>query len=458
MRADARCISRGRRCRGRVTHSRATATHCRTTRRSSATSASTPIAPDSSRPSRRCRPRRNRSRPASIPWKTWRARSGSCRMRSRAREHRTARHPVRVSRQHLPLTHRRIRGARRVREAGAADSGGIVRAGKLARGRGRRSPRGAGRARGGLRSLAAPGAPVPRRRFLPLLEDSRGRSRDPGSADGACAGRGAPDRTLPGRGRTRQARRARGGRRARSVHRQPGCFPRGAGPDPAGCRGPGPQPAGRGGKPGGPGRGAMIDGDRPLDRVGSGTRPDVPELPASLHWVNVRAPARLADLRGRVTLLFFWNGECIDCANLLAELRQLERRHPGVLALLGVHTPRYPSQQSDEAVLKAAHRHRLRVPVANDAHWLAWRQFGITAWPSTLLIDAAGRLAARLVGAGRSAELDEAIALLREEPAAAESAVEPRPLRELRPEPRTPLAFPAHALATASRLYVSDSG
>ncbi len=202
----------------------------------------------------------------------------------------------------------------------------------------------------------------------------------------------------------------------------------------------------------------MIDGDRPLDRVGSGTRPDVPELPASLHWVNVRAPARLADLRGRVTLLFFWNGECIDCANLLAELRQLERRHPGVLALLGVHTPRYPSQQSDEAVLKAAHRHRLRVPVANDAHWLAWRQFGITAWPSTLLIDAAGRLAARLVGAGRSAELDEAIALLREEPAAAESAVEPRPLRELRPEPRTPLAFPAHALATASRLYVSDSG
>jgi NHL repeat len=202
----------------------------------------------------------------------------------------------------------------------------------------------------------------------------------------------------------------------------------------------------------------MIAGEMPLDKVGSAARADVPELPPSLHWVNIRGSVRLAGLRGHIVLLFFWSADSVYSIESLAELLELGKRHPGALAMVGVHTPKYPEQQTDQAVLKAVHRNHLRMPVANDAHWLAWRQFGIGAWPTVLLIDAAGHLAARLVGAHRDAELDDAIARLREESAADEQAGEAPTRRNIRAEPRTTLSFPAHVLATDSRMYVSDTG
>lgn len=205
----------------------------------------------------------------------------------------------------------------------------------------------------------------------------------------------------------------------------------------------------------------MIAGDLPFDPAGRTSRPAVPEFPDALHWVNRRGPARLTDWRGRVVLVVFWNASSVSSANLVGELRQLEKKWPGAFAVACIHTPRYASQQSDAAVLKAAHRHRLLTPVANDHDWLAWKQFAIPAWPTTLLIDAEGRLAARLVGEGRATELEDAIVQLRDEApfdhgaALVHAAAAPA---DVRAEPVSPLAFPAHALATDARLFISDTG
>ncbi|MGH8125360.1 MAG: hypothetical protein ACREPK_05895 [Rhodanobacteraceae bacterium] len=204
----------------------------------------------------------------------------------------------------------------------------------------------------------------------------------------------------------------------------------------------------------------MIAGDFPFDAMGSVSRPMLPEFPDSVHWVNRREPARLADWRGRIVLVVFWNGSSASSANLLGELRSLEQKLPGVFVSACVHTPRYACQQSDAAVLKAAHRNRLRAPVANDNEWLAWKQYTIPAWPTTLLIDANGGLAARLVGEGRSQEIEDAIVRLRDESheGGVPSPSVPAPRSDVRAEPINVLAFPAHALATESRLFVSDSG
>jgi hypothetical protein len=203
----------------------------------------------------------------------------------------------------------------------------------------------------------------------------------------------------------------------------------------------------------------MIAGDIPFDPVRSGSRPPLPEFPDALHWVNRRARARLADLRGHIVLVLFWNGSSVSSSNLLGELRLLERKLTGAFVPLCVHTPRYPSQQSDAAVLKAAHRNRLRVPVANDNEWLAWKQFAVPAWPTSLLIDANGALAARFVGEGRGQEIEDAIVQLRDEAQAGGGAPGGyAQTRDVRAEPVSPLAFPAHALATKTRLYVSDTG
>ncbi|MGH8182186.1 MAG: hypothetical protein ACREPH_00825, partial [Rhodanobacteraceae bacterium] len=137
----------------------------------------------------------------------------------------------------------------------------------------------------------------------------------------------------------------------------------------------------------------------------------------------------------------------------------LEKKHPGAFVLLGVHTRRYASQQPDAAVLKALQRVRFRAPIANDHEWLAWKLYSIPAWPTTLLIDADGALAARFVGEGRAQEIEEAVARLQE---GMPTAFLRQPL-ELLENARAaidagPLAFPAHALASDARLFVSDTG
>jgi DNA-binding beta-propeller fold protein YncE len=200
----------------------------------------------------------------------------------------------------------------------------------------------------------------------------------------------------------------------------------------------------------------MIPGDLPFQA--GRVREPLPELPEALNWVNSRGQLRLSELRGRVVLLVFWNIASITSANLLAELRRLEKRHPDEFVLLTVHTPRYTSRQPDAVVLKALQRNRLRAPVANDREWLAWMLYGIPAWPTTLLIDAEGGLAARFVGEGRSAEIEDAMIQLQEglPPAHMRPAIEL--LENTRTPAAGPLASPAHVLATDTRLFVSDSG
>ena len=205
----------------------------------------------------------------------------------------------------------------------------------------------------------------------------------------------------------------------------------------------------------------MNVGDIPFDATRPVSRPVLPEFPDALRWVNRRERLRLTDWRGQIVLVLFWNASSVSSANMLGELRQLEKKMPGAFVPVCVHTPRFVSQQTDAAVLKAAHRNRLRAPVANDGEWLAWKRFSIPAWPTTLLVDANGGLAARLVGEGRTQEIEDAIIQLRDEMHAESSAMPPplpAPLRDVRAEPASPLAFPAHALATRTRLFVSDSG
>jgi len=200
----------------------------------------------------------------------------------------------------------------------------------------------------------------------------------------------------------------------------------------------------------------MVPGDIPFKTRGS--RDPLPEIPETLHWVNGRGRLRLAELRGRVVLVVFWNATSTSSINLLGELRQLERKHPDEFVLLGVHTPRYASQQPDAVVLKALQRIRLRAPIANDPEWLAWMLYSIPAWPTTLLIDVEGRLAARFVGEGRAAEIEEAVARLQEGLPPAHVRAPPDLLENVRADTAGPLAFPAHVLVNDWRLFVSDTG
>ena len=182
------------------------------------------------------------------------------------------------------------------------------------------------------------------------------------------------------------------------------------------------------------------------------------ELPEELSWVNTDERPQLVGLRGKAVLLNFWTGSSIACQQQAQELRQMETRFHDGLAVLGVHTPKHPAEAEDEVVLKTANFWHLRHPVANDREWILWRQFGIESWPSAALLDHDGKLVAVFAGEGRRAEIESKIQEILEKAAEADRrSYESAPVAR-KPEPRTALRFPTRIVASASHLYIADSG
>src|SRR5205807_197959 len=81
-----------------------------------------------------------------------------------------------------------------------------------------------------------------------------------------------------------------------------------------------------------------------------------PELDGGLAWLNTAAPLKLSDLRGRVVLLDFWTLCCINCIHTLPDLAKLEAKYPGILVVLGIHTPKFPHEKMTENIRKAVLR------------------------------------------------------------------------------------------------------
>lgn len=182
-----------------------------------------------------------------------------------------------------------------------------------------------------------------------------------------------------------------------------------------------------------------------------------PELPPALDWVNTDEPPTLESLRGRVTLLNFWTFDCVNCINVLPDLRYLENKYHDGLSVIGVHTPKYAYQRQGASLLKAVNRHHLHYPVANDPGYALWQAYGVQAWPTLAVIDANGQLAALLPGEGRRQEADALIAHLLDEAAANDLRVYESSVQATRTEANTELRFPGKLLVTDSSLWIADS-
>jgi thiol-disulfide isomerase/thioredoxin len=182
------------------------------------------------------------------------------------------------------------------------------------------------------------------------------------------------------------------------------------------------------------------------------------ELPDSLDWINAAEPPSLAAMRGRVVLLYFWSYDSVNCTNALADLRYLESKYHDGLSVIGVHTPKYDYQRQSAPVLKAVNRCHIRNPVANDPNYLLWREYGVQSWPTFAFVDAQGQFAGLLVGEGKRAEADALVGKLLDEAAANDQRLYEVSVATVRPEPRMPLQFPAKVVATASSVWIADTG
>jgi thiol-disulfide isomerase/thioredoxin len=103
---------------------------------------------------------------------------------------------------------------------------------------------------------------------------------------------------------------------------------------------------------------------------------------------------RLADLRGKAVLINFWASWCEPCRAELPSLQALAQRL-GTDKLL-VLTVNF--KESATTVQRFSQRNELTLPVLLDGQGMLARQWGVSVFPSTVMINAKGQVQGVLRG------------------------------------------------------------
>ncbi|NDK32711.1 NHL domain-containing thioredoxin family protein [Nesterenkonia haasae] len=133
------------------------------------------------------------------------------------------------------------------------------------------------------------------------------------------------------------------------------------------------------------------------------------------NWLNTGGKQlSLEQLRGKIIILDFWTFCCINCLHVLDELRPLEEKYADVLVTVGVHSPKFEHEADPDALDAAVERYEIEHPVLDDPELITWQAYSARAWPTLVVVDPEGYIAASLSGeghvAGLSSLVDELIA------------------------------------------------
>lgn len=190
-------------------------------------------------------------------------------------------------------------------------------------------------------------------------------------------------------------------------------------------------------------------------------RAAAPEFPSGLDWINVDQPLSLQGLRGKIIILDFWTYGCINCIHMIPTLRRLEERYADSLVVIGVHSAKFENEGQTDNLRQIVQRYELHHPVINDSDFRVWRQYGVRAWPTFVVIDPRGNVLALQPGEVPFDAFDNLLAgMVDFWSGTGELNTEPLELAlEGAGMPAGALAFPGKVLAdeAGGRLFISDS-
>jgi hypothetical protein len=136
----------------------------------------------------------------------------------------------------------------------------------------------------------------------------------------------------------------------------------------------------------------------------------VPPIPPGLDWVGEPVESIDRLLAARPALVHFFDFAQLNSIRTLPYLRAWHERYAGAgLAVVGVHSPRFPFTQSREAVAGAVERLGIDWTVAVDPEFSLWRLYEPHGWPALFLWGRGGALRWYHLGEGDYAGTEEAI-------------------------------------------------
>jgi hypothetical protein len=141
-------------------------------------------------------------------------------------------------------------------------------------------------------------------------------------------------------------------------------------------------------------------------------RPDIaiPPLPDGAEWIGqpVESVERL--IATRPALVHFFDVAQLNSIRTLPYLRAWHDRYEGDgLAMIGVHSPRFPFTQDPDVVASAADRLGLAWPIVLDREFTVWRLYEPHGWPALFVWGQGGTLRWYHLGEGEYAGTEDAI-------------------------------------------------
>ena len=118
------------------------------------------------------------------------------------------------------------------------------------------------------------------------------------------------------------------------------------------------------------------------------------------EWLNTARPVTAEDAKGRAVLLDFWTYGCINCMQVVPDLKALEKQFGDNLLVISVHSAKFAGERGSDRILAAAKRFGVTHPVVNDSQFHVWDAFRVEAWPTLILLGPDGKEVNRYAGEG----------------------------------------------------------
>jgi len=142
-------------------------------------------------------------------------------------------------------------------------------------------------------------------------------------------------------------------------------------------------------------------------------------------------------------------------------LRRIQERFPDQVAVIGVHSGKFPAEKSTAGLREAVVRHGIDHPVVNDADFSIWNAYAVRAWPTVAFVDPRGMHLGSIPG---EIPAEQMIPNLERMIAEYErmGLIDPRPVsrhRERDSQPAGVLQYPSKLIVTSeATMFVADTG